>query len=90
MLATTCLYRRLGSAFPDLGEWHTHRNAQLLTHLGVRLLAQDERELGFSTGEKTVSLIEPWLELAGPKRLRGADITCRQLLTFNIYFQVDT
>lgn len=56
---------------------------QLLTYLGVRMPAQDETELGFPTGVKVASLIEPWLELAGPKSLRDADITCRQLLTLN-------
>lgn len=44
-----------------------------MTYLRVRLLAQDERELGFPTGEKMVFLIEPCLELAELKRLRGAD-----------------
>lgn len=48
-----------------------------------QLLTQDETELGFPTGVKVASLIEPWLELAGPKSLRDADITCRQLLTLN-------
>lgn len=55
----------------------------LWTHLGVRLLAQDESERGFP-GVKVASLIEPLLELAGPKGLRGTDITCRQLI-FNRY-----
>lgn len=39
-----------------------------MTYLGVGPFAQDERELGFPTGEKMVFLIEPWLELGkGPR-----------------------
>lgn len=70
MLATTCLCRRLGSALLDSGEWQQ----------AVRLLAQDESEQGFP-GVKVASLIESLLELAGPKGLKGTDITCRQLIS---------
>lgn len=83
-MATICLYRSLGSALLDSSEWQTRRSPQVLTYLGVRPFAQDERELGFPTGEK-IGHFDGALAAAGegPKRLRGPETTYRQLLTCN-------